>query len=100
MKKPWYQRLITWIKIYFNTILYIGILIILTKYILHNWEKCISMQFFSQFDGNNILFLVWIASILLFFMISKLKAGSFIRKGLKIQRSNSKMQNLHLLKHR
>ena len=37
----------------------------LSCYVLLNWEECISMQFFSQFDGNNILFLVWIILILL-----------------------------------
>lgn len=43
------------------------VLFCLTIYILSNWEKCISMQFWSKFNGNNILFLVWI--ILIFLLI-------------------------------
>lgn len=49
------------------------ILIILTCYVILNWEKCISMQFFSQFDGNNILFLLWL--ILIFLIIYNVKIG-------------------------
>ena len=30
--------------------------LLLTAYIILNWEKCISMKFFSNFDGNNVLF--------------------------------------------
>ncbi|MCI9587417.1 MAG: hypothetical protein HFF60_05560 [Oscillospiraceae bacterium] len=53
------------------------VLLCLTCYILLNWEKCISMQFFSQFDGNNILLLVWI--ILIFLIIYEVEG-----KGIKI----------------
>lgn len=41
-------------------VFHIIVLFCLTLYIFANWEECTSMQFFSQFDGNNILFLVWI----------------------------------------
>lgn len=44
---------------------------ILTFYVVSHWNVCISMQFFSRFDGNNILFLVWI--ILIFLTIYKVK---------------------------
>ena len=40
------------------------------------------MQFFSQFDGNNILFLIWIASIFLFFYDVEAKGRKFRRKGI------------------
>ena len=53
---------------------------ILTRYILLNWDKCISMKFFEQFDGNNILFLVWIALIILFFYDIEAKDMKFHRK--------------------
>jgi len=43
------------------------LLLALTAYILYHWEKCISMQFFIHFDGNNILFLVWLALLILTF---------------------------------
>lgn len=38
------------------------------------------MQFFSRFDGNNILFLVWIALIILFFYDVEAKGFKFNRK--------------------
>lgn len=34
---------------------------------------------FSQFDGNNILFLVWIADILLFFYDIEIKEGKLLK---------------------
>lgn len=81
-KPNWFQRAVhfLWVRIY--TILYIVLLGILTKYICENWEKCISMRFFSQFDGNNILFLVWIAAIMLFFYDIEIKEGKFHRRNI------------------
>ncbi|OUP51542.1 hypothetical protein B5F17_12505 [Butyricicoccus pullicaecorum] len=49
---------------YRYSIINISIIIALSIYIIKNWQDCISMQFFSEFDGNNILFLVWIALII------------------------------------
>lgn len=64
-KESWYKRLKSWFSVHIYTILYVGVLAVLSWYILNNWEKCVSMQFFSRFDGNNILFLVWITLIIL-----------------------------------
>lgn len=50
---------------YFYDIFHVVIFVALTLYVIINWNSCISMQFFSRFDGNNILFLVWIVLILL-----------------------------------
>lgn len=61
-------------------ILYVAIVLVLWGYLIYNWEKCNSMQFFSQFDGNNILFLVGIAFIVLPFYKFKFEGN-----GLKIQ---------------
>lgn len=58
-------------------ILYFILLAALTKYITCNWNTCISMQFFSHFDGNNILFLVWIALIILYFYDVEAKGFKF-----------------------
>ena len=63
------QKAATWIKekliLSRRRIFHYAVLIALTWYVLSNWETCISMQFFSRFDGNNILFLVWIILIVL-----------------------------------
>ena len=62
----------------------------LTIYVLANWGKCISMQFLTQFDGNNILFIVWI--ILSFLIIYEVEG-----KGVKIARHKQEedQQNLN-----
>lgn len=75
-----FKRLCKWIKRHIYEILYFILMFILTRYILLNWDKCISMKFFEQFDGNNILFLVWIALIILFFYDIEAKDMKFHRK--------------------
>ena len=90
-KPKWYQRVIhfVWVRIY--TVTYIILLCILTKYICENWEKCISMRFFTRFNGNNILFLVWIAAIMLFFYDIEIKEGKFHRRN--IEEAKNQVQN-------
>ena len=68
-QEKWYKLKKLWSLRY--TIFHAIILFCLTCYVLINWEKCISMQFFTRFDGNNILFLVWI--ILIFLIIYKIE---------------------------
>ena len=63
-------------------VLYIVLLGILSVYIIVHWEECICMNFFDQFDGNNILFLVWIVSIILSFYDVEAKGWKFRRKGI------------------
>ncbi len=55
-KYIWFLKLKYWCLISLKNIFWI----ILTIYVLSNWEKCISMQFFSNFNGNNILFIIWL----------------------------------------
>ena len=79
------KRILEVLSRYLYNILYIALLAVLWRYIILNWEKCISMQFFSQFDGNNILFLVGIALVTL-----KEKVSSCIDEEQKLQWSNCK----------
>lgn len=51
------------------------VLITLTCYVISNWETCTSMSFFKQFDGNNILFVVWI--ILIFLCIYNVRIDKY-----------------------
>ena len=78
--RGFFKRFFTWIYLNIYEIIYIVLLIILSKYIISNWEKCISMKFFEQFDGNNILFLVWIVLLILFFNDVEAKDFKFKRK--------------------
>ena len=52
------RRVWLWICDYIYAILYVIMLGILWVYLIINWNKCISMQFFTRFNGNNILFIV------------------------------------------
>ena len=61
----WHKRINRFIEKYFYDIFHAVVFFALTAYVITNWNECISMQFFSRFNGNNILFLVWIILILL-----------------------------------
>ncbi|MCH5185340.1 MAG: hypothetical protein J1F64_04355 [Oscillospiraceae bacterium] len=61
------RELFTKIKENLKLILYIMLLLGLSTYVVINWDKCISMRFFKYFNGNNILFLVWLAMLILQF---------------------------------
>lgn len=77
------RRILFWIGDHIDTILYVLMLIVLWTYIIYNWDACISMQFFSQFDGNNILFIVGIVLIILPFY-------DIEGKGIKLRRKSAK----------
>ena len=82
-KKPkecFIKRIWMGILHYYRNILYFIIVVILWAYLILNWEKCVSMQFFCRFDGNNILFLVGIALIVLPFFRFEIEG-----KGIKVQ---------------
>lgn len=64
---------------HFYTFMHIVVLVSLSIYIYSHWELCISMQFFSSFDGNNILFLCWI--VLIFLILYRVEG-----KGIKVDR--------------
>lgn len=81
-KKVWYLRLKDWTISNIYTILYVVLVIALTKYIFCNWEKCISMRFFTQFDGNNILFIVWILLLVLPFYDIEIKETKFHKRNM------------------
>lgn len=76
------KKLVNWIKLHIYEILYFILLVILTGYIFIYWEKCVSMKFFEQFDGNNILFLVWIVLFILPFYDIEAKGWKFRKKGI------------------
>lgn len=69
---PWYKRLFRWILRNIYTIFHFIVLFSLSIYIFINWNECISMQFFSRFNGNNILFILWL--ILIFLILYKVEA--------------------------
>lgn len=93
-KKNYMKRFGNWIKSSFYEILYLILIMGLWTYIVINWDRCISMKFFEQFDGNNILFLVGIVLIILFFYDVEAKGFKFSRK--KYENMNKEFQNADL----
>lgn len=97
--KSIFKRFTNWAKLRIYEILYILLLTTLSSYIVVNWEKCIAMKFFEQFDGNNILFLIWIVLLILPFYDIEAKGWKFHRKGIEDTRKqfenaeNTFMQN-------
>ena len=83
------SNIIEFLKSHFSGAVHFLVLTLLSIYVLSNWETCISMQFFSQFDGNNILFLVWI--VLIFLLIYEVEG-----KGIKVakRKQEEAQQNL------
>lgn len=74
------KRFWRWVKIHIYDILYVTLLIGLWIYLIINWDKCISMEFFDRFNGNNILFLVGIAMVISFFYDVEAKDFKFHRR--------------------
>lgn len=83
-----------WLLKHIYTIIHILVLAALSWYILSNWESCISMQFFSDFDGNNILFLAWI--VLIFLLVYEVEG-----KGIKVakRKQEESQKNLDIANH-
>lgn len=79
-KECFIKRIGKGIICYYRNIVYVVIVFVLWGYLIYNWEKCISMQFFNQFDGNNILFLIGIALLILPFFRFEIEG-----KGVKVQ---------------
>lgn len=61
-------------------IFHIVTFIFLTIYVVLDWKKCVSMQLFSEFNGNNILFVAWIALIFLNMYKVKIKDVEVIER--------------------
>lgn len=67
-KMPKYNKIIQfwrWFELRSYTILYIIMLCLIWRYVLRHWDQCISMQFFTKFDGNNILFILGLLLMIL-----------------------------------
>lgn len=77
------KKILKWIMTNLYSIIHVIVFLSLTIYIILNWNLCISMQLFSQFNGNNILFVVWI--VLIFLLLYEVEA-----KDIKLKRHRVK----------
>lgn len=95
------KQIYTCLRPYLYQILYSIMLGANWIYIVLNWEKCISMQLFSRFDGNNILFLVGILLLILPFYEVEGKGFKIRRVGMKkfendLNKAESEYQKNHI----
>lgn len=89
-----WKRFREWFSQYLYNILYVAMLIAVWTYVIYNWEKCVSMQFFSQFDGNNILFLAGMIFTVLPLYEVEGKGVKIRRKGMKaLERDLNKQES-------
>lgn len=49
----------------FRVKIYLFLVLLSTIFVGLNWKQCAEMQFFSSFNGYNIIFIVWLTLILL-----------------------------------
>jgi len=59
------EKFLNHINKYARIYWYILVVISLTIYIISNWLCAISFTFFSEFNGMNLLFIVWIILLIL-----------------------------------
>lgn len=95
LKKGKLKRFFNWICKNIYSILHFLVFVGLTIYVILNWQLCISMQFFSKFDGNNILFIVWIA--LIFLMIYDVEAKDIKLNKHKMKEKYESADRLHTI---
>lgn len=87
-KYSWFFRVKGWYLRNLKNIFWI----ILTIYVFLNWEKCISMEFFKNFNGNNILFIVWLLMIIFNIYDIEIKGFKISERKQKIDMVNSQYE--------
>lgn len=55
-----------------------------TLFVFFNWNSCVNMQFFSSFNGYNIIFIVWIVLLILSLFKIDFNGISFAKKEEKV----------------
>ena len=87
---PWISNVIDTITMLLRRLWYIILLCISTPYVILNFEEIVQFQFFTEFNGKNLIFLVWI--ILLIIPLF----DSFEGFGITIKRAQQYLENKQL----
>lgn len=62
-----------------------SVLVVLSSlFVFFNWNSCVNMQFFSSFNGYNIIFIVWIVLLILSLFKIDFNGISFAKKEEKV----------------
>lgn len=69
---------------------YVILLSISTPYVIRNFEEIVDFQFFTQFDGKNLIFVVWIVLLIIPLF------DSFEGFGISIKRYNNQKEDKKL----
>ena len=86
----WMGRIINTCIIWLRKLWYMILLSISTPYVILNFEEIVQFQFFTEFNGKNLIFLVWI--ILLIVPLF----DSFEGFGITIKRAQQYLENKQL----
>ena len=86
----WMGRIINICIIWLRKLWYMILLSMSTPYVIHNFEEIVQFQFFTEFNGKNLIFLVWI--ILLIVPLFESSEGF----GITIKRAQQYLENKQL----
>ena len=86
----WMGRIMNTCIIWLRKLWYMILLSISTPYVILNFEEIVQFQFFTEFNGKNLIFLVWI--ILLIVPLFE----SFEGFGITIKRAQQYLENKQL----
>lgn len=64
-KKQWHNKAISYIPFIVRIVWYITLVAFSTIYVIERWDTIVEFTFFTSFNGNNVLFIMWIILLLL-----------------------------------
>lgn len=59
------KKILCYIKVFFSRNWYWILIIASTVYVIFNWPDCIDFEFFDDFQGDNLVFVLWAILLLL-----------------------------------
>lgn len=59
------KKFLCYIKVFFSRNWYWILIIASTTYVIFNWSDCIDFEFFGDFQGDNLVFVLWAILLLL-----------------------------------
>lgn len=86
----WISNAIDTIIVLLRKLWYVILLGLSTPYVIHNFEEIVQFQFFTEFNGENLIFLIWIMLLIIPLF------DSFEGFGISIKRFNQRTENKQL----
>ena len=86
----WIGNAIDFSILWIRKLWYLILVSISTPYVICNFEEIVKFQFFTEFNGKNLIFLVWIVLLIIPLF------DSFEGFGISIKRYNQRIENKQL----